>query len=809
MSKKKQVVLLTLIGPSKTQTYDIDKSEFILGRGDSSAVPIVDNGISREHLKVRLQDNLIQVQDLNSSNGTYVEGIKLNPMEFVPVRDTYTITFGNSQSKIKLKIMEVSEQLTEQAKSVEKETDHPPIVVDLSAFPKTEEDFKLSFKNVGLNLPKYKNPSEHAQEIIKEAEYMKHSIIKSADVYKTKIINETKIQTRKATEEAYAEYQKLIDRLLDDTRRELQRLKTETEILLDDKRLQANEEIQNMWKEHRELIRKDKEKQLEVIEKENIIKLELSIEKMKSDMFSEKNRMITDAENEILHKKRQYQVEFENEKSEHLSRIKLYSDELAKIQALTAESERQYKENKSLKEDSDLELIKVMSQLKQEKENIEFAKQQYSELLELHKKIEGEIAQFEQIKAGWQQEQDNAAAEFAAIKAGWEKEQKDAAAAFEQVKLGWEQEQKDAEKKFEDVKAGWIAEQEHAAQHLQGIKNQWQVELEKAERERGEQERAFTALSEKKDQIEEQIRYLSQTLEDSKKKAKEELDNEYKNLKAIEAKKFDDYKANEIKELQKIRDNHTNAIKKFSVDLSQEIASKVEMLAKKSPAGAFDFEKNFELINSVIQVKSAINTGSESKHAEQLDDWKKRKRKENLSLMSSGFAIGIIAVFLGNFAYKRLNTDPVQEELARQAVERKIAAAQNAYVPQKTSQYYDTYVEATLYTENFTETYLDESIQQEWVSYATKYFLRQWKVEEERVIKVIANSRALVQSIEEAKVTLKKDRIKSDLEKLKAMEKENVETQSEMLGTNVKYEAYKKLEREFFSQRIQRRPASK
>lgn len=805
MSKKKQVILLTLIGPSKTQTYDIDKSEFILGRGDSSAVPIVDNGISREHLKVRLQDNLIQVQDLNSSNGSYVEGIKLNPMEFVPVRDTYTITFGNSQSKIKLKIMDVTEQLSTEAKVAEKESDHPPIVVDLSAFPKTEEDFKLSFKNVGLNLPKYKNASEHAQEIIKEAEYMKHSIIKGADVYKTKIINETKIQTRKATEEAYAEYQKLIDRLLDDTRRELQRLKTETEILLDDKRLQANEEIQEMWKEHRELIRKDKEKQLEVIEKENRIKLELSIEKMKSDMFSEKNRMITDAENEILHKKRQYQVEFENEKSEHLSRIKLYSEELSKIQATIAESERLFKENKSLKEDSDLELSKVLSQLKQERENLEFAKQQYSEIIDLHKKIEGEIAQFEQIKAGWQAEQDAAAAEFAQIKAGWQKEQDAAAADFEQVRLGWKKEQDDAAAEFASVKAGWVAEQEHAEQHLQGIKNNWQVELDKAEKSRNDQERAYTALSEKKEQIEEQIRYLSQTLEDSKKKVKEELDNEYKNLKAIEAKKFDDYKANEIKELQKIRDNHTNAIKKFSVDLSQEIASKVEMLAKKATNGSFDFEKNFELINSVIQVKSAINTGSESKHAEQLDDWKKRKRKENLSLMSSGFAIGIVAVFLANFAYKRLNTDPVQEELARMAIERKIAAAQNAYVPQKTAQYYDTYVEATLYTDNFTETYLDDTIQQEWVSYATKYFLRQWKVEEERVIKVIANSRALVQSIEEAKATLKKDRIKNDLEKLKNMEKENVDAQSEVLGTAVKYEAYKKLEREFFSQRISRR----
>ena len=84
-------------------------------------MPIVDNGISREHLKVRLQDNLIQVQDLNSSNGTFVEGIKLNPMEFIPVRDTYTITFGSAQVKIKLKILEVSDEISSELKEIERE----------------------------------------------------------------------------------------------------------------------------------------------------------------------------------------------------------------------------------------------------------------------------------------------------------------------------------------------------------------------------------------------------------------------------------------------------------------------------------------------------------------------------------------------------------------------------------------------------------------------------------------------------------------------------------------------------------------
>ena len=78
------------------------------------------------------------------------------------------------------------------------------------------------------------------------------------------------------------------------------------------------------------------------------------------------------------------------------------------------------------------------------------------------------------------------------------------------------------------------------------------------------------------------------------------------------------------------------------------------------------------------------------------------------------------------------------------------------------------------------------------------------------MIKVIANSRALVQTIDESKGTLRKDRIKNDLEKLKTMEQESITNQANILGTNVKYEAYKKLEKDFFSQRLQRRiPANK
>jgi hypothetical protein len=610
-------------------------------------------------------------------------------------------------------------------------------LIDISAFPKSEEDFRLSFKNVGLDVPKYKNPGQHAKEIIREAEYQKHAIIKTAEVFKSRTVNETRIQAKKAAEEAHNEFKKMVDNLLENTRAELKKLRTDTEILLDEKRLQANEEIQRQWEEHEEQIRIDKEKQREAFEKENKIKLDLSIEKARSDMFAERHKIITDAENEVIQKKRTFQVEFENERSEHLMKIKAYTEELNRIQAGIEENKRIIKESKASRDDAELELSKALSSLKVGKENLALLNESFKETEENHKKIEHELANFNETK---------------------------------QKAL---------------------------------------VAIEKTQAELDRLNLSFANLTEKKHAAEQELQQLNEQLKDSKAKAKAEIETEYANLKAQEAKKFEDFRVNELKELQKIRDAHSDSIKNFSVDLSQEIATKLELLASKSGYAKFDFEKHFELINSVIQIKGAVNTGSESKHAQQLESWKNRKRKENFVLISKGFAAGLVVVFALNFIYQKLTIDPVQLELAKIAAENKAKDTENRFIPTKTDKYYDTYLETTLYTDRFAEVYLNEKNQQEWVNYATKYFLRQWKVEEEKVIEVISNSNALVQNVMTEMPNMKKSKLKTDLAKLRELEDEYVKNQALILGSNVRYEAYKKIEKEFFQSKLQGRvPAS-
>lgn len=791
MKSHKQILTVQVTTFNESQTYQVDKSEFIFGRSGKADVGVQDSNISRKHLKIKLENKIVSIMDLGSLNGTQLDGVKINPNEYIAIKENSVITFDKCDVVLKIGVTQKIEEIktnvssereqvvdasskaspvaekptppkvehniadnrsldTEQEKNdekikaneklIEKLNEMPNMrsLIDLSAFPKNEEEHRLNFKNVGLNLPRYKNPGEHAKEIIAEAEYQKQAIIKNAEVFKSKTINEARVLSKKASAEAYSEYKTMVDYLLQNTRAELKKLQTDTEILLDEKRLQANEEIQKLWQEHEDHVRADRDRDYEKFEKENKIKLDLLMEKAKSDLFAERHKVLTDAESEIIQKKRLFQVEFENEKTEHMVRIKTYNDELLKVQENIENCKKTAAELKALKDDSELELTKIMSQLKVEKDKLEIVNNTFKDTEESHKVIEHELATFNETK------------------------------------------------------------------------NKILSEIEKTQLELQKLNTSFSLLTEKKQNLEEETKKISDFLADAKMKAKSEIENEYIHLKDIETKKFEDFKANELKDLQKIREAHSNSIKNFSVELSQAIATKLELLATKNTSAKFDFDKNFELINSVIQVKSAATTGSESKHAEQLESWKSRKRKENFSFISRGFVAGVICVFLGNAIYQKLNVDPVKEELARIAVENRKKDVENRFIPVRTSKYHDNYVEATLYTENFADTYLDKDNQREWVNHATRYFLSRWRVDEEKVIQVISNSGALVQHVNDMIPNMKNTKLKTDLANLKNLEAEYIQKQASILGTNVKYEAYKKLEKDFFQNKILGRgPANK
>jgi DNA-binding CsgD family transcriptional regulator len=69
----------------------LDKGTAIIGRGANAKVRLVDNGVSREHAKVIVTDDVVNLLDNGSTNGTYLNGA---PVDAGVLRDGDRIHIG-------------------------------------------------------------------------------------------------------------------------------------------------------------------------------------------------------------------------------------------------------------------------------------------------------------------------------------------------------------------------------------------------------------------------------------------------------------------------------------------------------------------------------------------------------------------------------------------------------------------------------------------------------------------------------------------------------------------------------------------
>jgi len=75
----------------------------LVGRSNRADFIIDDESVSRNHARFVYQDGALQVEDLDSMNGTWLDGEKLNPNEPEPLRRASDVEFG----KIRLEVKEI------------------------------------------------------------------------------------------------------------------------------------------------------------------------------------------------------------------------------------------------------------------------------------------------------------------------------------------------------------------------------------------------------------------------------------------------------------------------------------------------------------------------------------------------------------------------------------------------------------------------------------------------------------------------------------------------------------------------------
>jgi hypothetical protein len=79
-------------GPAVGKVYPLDAQEIYIGRESTNSVVINDAQVSRRHARMELRGSAYVIQDLGSTNGTFVNGTRISGMQVLNPGDM--VAFG-------------------------------------------------------------------------------------------------------------------------------------------------------------------------------------------------------------------------------------------------------------------------------------------------------------------------------------------------------------------------------------------------------------------------------------------------------------------------------------------------------------------------------------------------------------------------------------------------------------------------------------------------------------------------------------------------------------------------------------------
>lgn len=130
-----------LVTRDGTREFTLRIGENTVGRQDADVL-LTHNTVSRKHAVVTVEDGKVYVEDIGSTNGTFVDGRKLDPGQRVELANGAEVVFGNQSLILKLGVAAQQEYVveTDQPSAQEQETEQAQIVAKL-----VSEDGNLAY----------------------------------------------------------------------------------------------------------------------------------------------------------------------------------------------------------------------------------------------------------------------------------------------------------------------------------------------------------------------------------------------------------------------------------------------------------------------------------------------------------------------------------------------------------------------------------------------------------------------------------------------------------------------------------------
>src|SRR5262249_15824206 len=84
--------LVTLKGPNTGRQYSLEQDAMVLGRQTDSTISLESQPVTRHHAPIGRVDSSFFIEDMGSSNGTYINGARIR--ERTPLSENDTLQIG-------------------------------------------------------------------------------------------------------------------------------------------------------------------------------------------------------------------------------------------------------------------------------------------------------------------------------------------------------------------------------------------------------------------------------------------------------------------------------------------------------------------------------------------------------------------------------------------------------------------------------------------------------------------------------------------------------------------------------------------
>lgn len=333
------------------------------------------------------------------------------------------------------------------------------------------------------------------------------------------------------------------------------------------------------------------------------------------------------------------------------------------------------------------------------------------------------------------------------------------------------------------------------------------TEIDVTEKQRFDAARRFKETEEQVARINEEHRSLLERLKAAQAdfdsqlaKVRTTFEEDRANIQKKEEEHLEQLKLETTRKVQTLEQELLEELHLKRERLGRELALKVEAYLKENASGGPDsFRSLQDEINKWLG-EQIVSLSKDPTAEAKKQSLVSLKRKEKWRAALIGLAIGAVSVYGGQRVHRHLrsNLSPMQKRVADAQEERRQDLERRKFAPTQDRELRSTYMDSVIYTQKFVEIYTDENFQKKFLKAVGPYLLKTWRVQEDKVIELLAVTQALVKALDERKQAIHPDFVNQGLEKMKDLEAEAQNKMRQILGTQVRVESFKKFERQFF-----------